>query len=149
MQLLPFKILWNEMQQFRCESGFMISVFDALFLSACLQLPLHRTPPPVLNKLTIQTLHVCYWSPSVVCVCVFFPHVVVFAVPPWGEQKCDPRVKGECIILVCCKICCGQVFMTLSRLLGHCVRACQWWGDCMYYESRGGQICFWEGIQLD
>lgn len=60
MQLLPFKILWSEMQQFRCESGSMMSVFDALFVSARLHLPLHRTPLPVLNKLTIQTLHVCY-----------------------------------------------------------------------------------------
>lgn len=70
------------------------------------------------------------------CVCCFFFSMLVSSLfLREGEQTCDSRVKGECIILVCCQICRGQVFMTLSRLLGHCVRACQWWGDCMYYES--------------
>lgn len=29
-------------------------------------------------------------------------------------NRCDSRVKGECIILVCCQVCCGQVFLKLN-----------------------------------
>lgn len=88
---------------------------------------LHRTPPPVLNKLTIhhcfqkEILHVCYWSPSVVRA---FSILVSSLFPCGGKQTCGSQVKGECIILMCCQICCGQVFIILSWLLGLCERAC-------------------------
>lgn len=99
-----------------------------LLLSACLHL--HQTPP----EQTHYTNPACLWLKSFCYVFVFF-HVCVVAVPPRGEQTCDSWVQGECIILVCCRICCGQVFITLSWLHGHCERACQWRDGCMYYES--------------
>lgn len=105
-----------------------MSAFNDL-MSVCF-VCLSWTPP----EQTHYTNPACSWPKSFCCVFVFF-HVCVFAVPPRREQTRDSWVQGECIILVCRQICCGQVFIALSWLHGHCERACQWWDDCMCYQS--------------
>lgn len=48
-----------------------------------------------------------------------FRHVVVVSTAPLRrEQTCVSQVKGECIILLCCQICCGRTISVLIRLFG-------------------------------
>lgn len=118
--------------------------------------PLHRTPPPVLNKLTIhhcfqkEILHVCYWSPSVVRA---FSILVSSLFPPRRETDMwfpgqrwmyHSRVLSDLLWT-------GVHYTELtSRSLWKGMLVMRWL--YVYYEmlsSRGGQICFWEGLQLD
>lgn len=68
-------------------------------------------------------------------------------------NRCDSRVKGECIILVRRQVCCGQVFIILScsGLLWRGMLVMIWLyvlqADLQY--SRGAQICFWGDFQSD
>lgn len=98
MQLFPFKITfffnWNATIS---TSGFLM--FDAFSLCSSAS-----SPPPVLNKHhCFQILHVCYWSPSVVC--ALFPCWCLLRCSSAGEgkQTCDSRgskvnVSFSCVV---------------------------------------------------
>lgn len=100
----------------RYESAFLCLMLY-LCLSSALPCGFSFALPLVLNKLvilyiTVSRLKSCMFVKSLCFVCYM---------PFWclccssvEVNRCDSRVKGECIILVCCQVCCGQVFLKLN-----------------------------------
>lgn len=109
----------------RYESAFLCLMLY-LCLSSALPCGFSFALPLVLNKLvilyiTVSRLKSCMFVKSLCFVCYM---------PFWclccssvEVNRCDSRVKGECIILVCCQVCCGQVFLKLN-----CSSASLWRG---------------------
>lgn len=97
-----------------------------LCLSSALPCGFSFALPLVLNQLVILYITVSRLKP-----CMFVKSLCfVCYMPFWclccssvEVNRCDSRVKGECIILVCCQVCCGQVFLKLN-----CSSASLWRG---------------------
>lgn len=112
-QVTTFEVRWPDLV-------FTVSLrcFVSVRLSASFPPP---TEPP--RQPCMFVTEVLLFSVRVsACVCararVPFRHVVVSTAPLRREQTCVSQVKGECIILLCCQICCGRTVSVLIRLFG-------------------------------
>lgn len=85
-----------------------------------------------------KVLHVCYWTPSVVCVYALSLSLSILVsslflsrrrgTVPWFPRRSKVNVSFSCVV----GFVVDSVFIIMSWF--HCERACQWWDDCLYYK---------------